>query len=740
MRGLVVLVIAGVFVVGCDAANLGAGDGEDEGGAGVGEERIGLDAPAYLRQCFVSAEEVARDYALQRVYPQLTFSQPLAYVAGPTGAYAYVVERAGQVWRLAADEQRADRTSAIDLTGVVDTSAAEAGLVGLAFSPRFALEPYVYLSYTVTGTPLTSRVVRYHVSADGTFDAASALLIIEVPQPAPEQNGGQVAFGPDGMLYIALGDGGGAGDPYANGQNPQTLLGALLRLDVRPQAPEETGGGRGGGRGGNNQAPVVAPYAIPEGNAFPDGVGGAPEIFAWGFRHVRHFSFDRANGQLWAGDAGQSALDEINQIQAGGNYGWPIKEGTACVAEAPCNEEGLLDPVYAYDRLSGDRSITGGYVYRGNALPELDGRYIFGDVVSGRIWALKPSDTGYAREVLVDSPLAVASFGETQAGELRLVDFNGGGIWRLVSDAPVVDAPDGPPPLLSQTGCFTGPGLSEPVPGLIGYEVAHELWSDDAGKQRYFGLPEGTRFEVGDDGRWTLPPGGVAIKHFDRDDARLETRFITRDVAGSYRFFTYAWLEDGSDATLVPPQGQSDAARDWAYPRENDCTACHSSSAGRTLGFETRQLNGNHIYAQTGRIGHQLATYEAVGFVEPVERVAPLAGRDSEASAAEKARAYLHVNCASCHRAAGPTPVALDVRFDRQLTEMFACDYPAVPRVDIPLTSPRILVPGSAGESMLHARMVRRDRWGMPSVGSSRIDDAGAAWIAEWIDTLASCP
>ncbi len=694
----------------------------------------------YLQQCFGALADVERSYAVERVYSHATFTQPTAFLTGPSGAFIYIAERAGRVWMLPENEETIlPPVLAIDISNVVDAGAPEAGLLGMAFSPRFANEPHVYLSYTVTGDPLRSRVVRYDVAEDGTFDADTAWEILEQPQPAVNNNGGYLAFGPDGMLYISLGDGGGVGDAYEHGQNPDTWLGALLRIDVSRNAVDEHNDGQR--RRLFRRGPPPVRYVIPEGNAFPEGEGGRPEIYAWGLRNVRHFSFDRANGQLWAGEVGQNAFEEVNLIVPGGNFGWPVKEGASCFAEDPCDSRNFIDPVYAYDHLAGDRSITGGYIYRGNALQELEGRYIFGDLSSGRIFALSRSaPSGFVSTLLLDSPLEISGFGETQRGELRLLDFRNGGIWRLAQDGVANETEDGVPATLSETGCFEGPGLREATPGLVGYSVAHELWSDGTSKSRFFGLPPGTRFEVDDAGRWSLPPGGVAIKHFDRDGVRLETRVVTREASGAYRFFTYAWNEAGTDATLVPRIGREDAARDWSYPSEQACTGCHTSSAGRTLGFETRQLNINHRFAQTGLMGHQIATYEAVGFVGPVARLPAFAGRDDDAEVDAKARAYLHVNCASCHRAGGPTPVALDLRFDQSLGAMFACDYPAVARADIPLQSPRIMVPGEPDASMLHARMQRRDRWGMPSIGSARIDEVGAVLVADWIRSLGPCP
>jgi glucose/arabinose dehydrogenase len=307
----------------------------------------------------------------------------------------------------------------VDLTSIV-TDGGERGLLGLAFHPDFASNGEVFLSYTSSPAgSLTSVVARYR-SLDGgrTLDAASGETVLTVPQDFANHNGGHVAFGPDGHLYLGLGDGGSANDPNDRAQDTNNLLGAMLRLDV-------DGG---------------TPYAIPPGNPFAgnpgcvQGFGGAPcpEIFAFGLRNPWRWSFDRETGRLWLGDVGQGAREEIDVIEGGGNYGWRVLEGTRCNSATPaaCAAGGFTDPVWEYGRGDG-QSVTGGVVYRGNRIPGLRGFYLFGDFVSGRIWAL-PVDLSEGATELLASGLAVAAFGQGADGEAWVVDYLGG-LYRIVA-------------------------------------------------------------------------------------------------------------------------------------------------------------------------------------------------------------------------------------------------------------------------------------------------------------------
>jgi glucose/arabinose dehydrogenase len=339
----------------------------------------------------------------------------------------YVNERAG---RVVAIEPDGSLTVFGDLSDRI-AAGGERGLLGLAFHPDYQDNRRLFVDYTRSGAggdEGDTVVAELRASADGaTLDPTTERVLLTVDQPAANHNGGQLAFGPDGYLYIGLGDGGGGGDPFGNGQNPDALLGSILRIDV-DAAPAE-------GKA----------YAIPPDNPFAGG-GGAPEIWAKGVRNPWRFSFDRTTSQIWIGEVGQGAYEEIDRAPAetgGLNYGWPILEGNHCYESATCvPPAGYQPPITEYSHADGC-SVTGGYVYRGTEQPGLGGFYLFGDYCSGNLWAIRadaaaPAGGIVTPQLLLATGLAISSFGEDAAGELFLADLNGGSIYRIT--APLAPA------------------------------------------------------------------------------------------------------------------------------------------------------------------------------------------------------------------------------------------------------------------------------------------------------------
>ncbi len=351
--------------------------------------------------------------ALHPLFAEQRFNQPVALLQSPkVNSSWYVVEKGGRVLRLEGEGREAKSSLFIDLGSRVDAGPMEAGLLGMAFHPAFARNNLIYLSYT-RGRPLTSVLARYKSSDGGrTLDPASEAILLEVPQPHGNHNGGQIAFGPDGYLYYGLGDGGAAGDPRGNGQNTETLLGAMLRLDVDRYTP-------------------YTPYTIPPDNPFVEG-GGRPEIYAWGMRNPWRWSFDRQSGELWVGDVGQNEWEEIDRVVKGDNLGWNVWEGGHCFRADRCRSGGMVMPVAEYSHEFGC-SVTGGYVYRGKAIPALYGHYLYGDFCSGRIWELDSGNIKEGAHILMHSGKRIASFAEDRDGELYLLDYASGRIFRLVA-------------------------------------------------------------------------------------------------------------------------------------------------------------------------------------------------------------------------------------------------------------------------------------------------------------------
>jgi glucose/arabinose dehydrogenase len=334
------------------------------------------------------------------------------YVAQPRDGSGrlFVVEQPGRIKLLAPGS--AVPTGFLDITDRV-LSGGERGLLGLAFHPRFPSNGRFFVNYT--RRPDGATVIAEFRVARGNrnvADPASELMLLLVAQPFPNHNGGMVEFGPDGFLYIGLGDGGAANDPGSRAQNLDELLGKMLRIDVdRPARPG-------------------VPYSSPPSNPFAGAGRGRPEIFALGLRNPWRFSFDRATGELWAGDVGQNAIEEIDVVTVGGNYGWRVFEGTRCTGLGPasCTTPGFVPPVAEYRHTGGRCSITGGYVYRGRAGSLPVGSYVFGDFCSGEIFLLENG----TQRVLIDTRLRIASFGEDEAGEIYVVGLDGT-VHRLVN-------------------------------------------------------------------------------------------------------------------------------------------------------------------------------------------------------------------------------------------------------------------------------------------------------------------
>ncbi len=370
-------------------------------------------------------------FSLQLEFPNLMFINPVAMLQAPGDATRwFVVEQAGEVRVFENNPAVTVGSSFVDITDrVID--GGELGLLGMAFHPSFPADARVYLSYTNDDVSLglVSRISEFTTPDVGlTLDPSSEQVLLTIVQPESNHNGGGIAFGPDGFLYIGMGDGGGANDEHGtigNGQLLTTLLGKMLRIDIS-------------GTTGTflYQIPADNPFA---GNALcgTDGTGtdDCPEIYAVGFRNPWRWSFDRESGELWVGDVGQSALEEVSRVELGLNYGWRCFEGTLDTGMDCGSPAATEPPVAEYDNPTVGIAVTGGYVYRGLAIPDLEGRYVFGDFGSGRIWSI-PADTQPTLTMTssdsLESGLSISSFAEDNDGELYVVHY-GGTLHRVVA-------------------------------------------------------------------------------------------------------------------------------------------------------------------------------------------------------------------------------------------------------------------------------------------------------------------
>lgn len=623
--------------------------------------------------------------------------------------------------------------------------SGEQGLLGMAFHPDYANNGEIYLYYSTLTPTQRSNISRFTFVNNNWQEE----IILSIRQPFGNHNGGNILFGPnDGYLYIGLGDGGSGGDPQGHGQNRLTLLGSMLRIDVDNSTP----------------------YSIPADNPYfgntlcsdPDIVTNTefcPEIYAYGLRNPWRWSFDRVSHELWLGDVGQGRVEEIDVIENGQNYGWVVMEGSECYSSnsTTCNANSdYILPVAEYSHNGGGASVVGGYVYRGNnsELAFLYGSYLFADTYSGQIWRTIKQGNSYTTTPLFDSNLIIYSLAESLDGEVFVLSPNGSGtgnnIYKFTpvsNPAPVSPIPD----LLSNTGCFNSTSPLIPAAGVIPYDIITPLWSDNAEKERYFAIPDGSQISLTSDGDFDFPTGTVLIKNFYLNDKPIETRLLMRhnDYWGGY---SYEWQYDTNgnpvDAQLLDDElTKMIDGQNWLYPSGSQCFECHTQAANISLGLESLQLNRDFTYQLTGRTENQLTTYWGIGLfsntLTDAHRNSKLYSiNDGTANNELRAKSYLHANCAHCHQPNGNAPTPLDLRFATPLSEMNACDLDPL-EGDLGINGIKILDPLGdflQPNSVMNTRMESLDTdTRMPPLGTEIVDDTALFVLKSWIDGLSGC-
>ncbi|HBP23528.1 MAG TPA: hypothetical protein DEA08_37835, partial [Planctomycetes bacterium] len=721
---------AGWVVAGCDGGSSGGGGApatSPTAAFGLEQRQIvsGLALPTSSSS---GGSSGGGTLAPRQAFTRISFAQPIGITYLPDGSDRLVViEQRGRALVFANDDAVSTSSVFLDISARV-TSGGEEGLLGIAFDPDYRTSGYVYVHYSASG-PRRSVISRFSTIATDRADPSSEVVLLEVNQPFSNHNGGMLAFGADRMLYVALGDGGSGGDPQGHGQNTQTLLGSILRIDPH---------------GGT-------PYGIPADNPLV-GQTGRDEIWAWGLRNPWRFSFDRQTGELYVGDVGQSTAEEVGLAARGDNLGWKVFEG----AGAFDNPGGLSaasfrQPLVSYGRSLG-ATVVGGHVYRGTQGPALAGTYVYGDFVSGRVWALTRDSSGaVATNVQIGQIKSVTSFGETEGGELLAVSYDGS-VWRIDASggAPAPSSPSAFPRRLSDTGLFTNVQTLEPSAGVIEYEVNVSFWSDGAHKRRWLALPGSSQIGFSRDGDWTFPLGTVAVKHFELDTSsgrqRIETRVLYQSNANTWTGLSYRWNSAQTDADLVDAAGanvsvspSNGAAFTYRIPSRNECARCHTAAAGHVLGLDTRQLNRTFAYSN-GVTDNQLRAFDHVGLFSssPGDAGAlPSHPQLSDAGASDeaRARAYLAVNCAQCHLPGGPAPGGLDLRATTANGATNLLDV-APSEGDLGLTNARRVAPGSKERSVLWERLRRSDATRMPPIGRAVTDSGAVDLIGRWIDGL----
>ena len=692
------------------------------------------------------------DYEVEKAFPNLDFGnqRPIQLTAVPGDSKRVVVMcQEGRVHRFSNQFDVSKTDVFLDITDRVSRSGNEEGLLGFAFHPSFESNGELYVCYSAAGPKIL--VSRFHIAADRdeSVDPGSEEILLAVDQPFRTQNGGSIEFGPDGFLYIGLGDGGSSNDPQYHGQNLGTLHGSILRIDV-DHAGDDTA------------------YAIPKDNPFVDDEMARDEIWAYGFRNVWRLAFDRQTGQLWAGDVGQNRFEEINLIKRGGNYGWSEMEGTTffefetewefppkSMDDLAAERDRYEAPVAHYYHSEG-RAVVGGKVYHGSKLPDLVGAYLYADFATGNVWALRHNGNAVTSDIkLCNSGLPIAGFGEDGTGEIYLCSFDGH-IYRLKAIPERATADRRFPSKLSETGLFESTPDLKPIAGVIPYSVNVPLWSDHAIKERYLALPSGGSIGFSESETWELPAGAVVMKTFSMDltrgvpttRQRLETRLLVHTQSG-WEGYTYIWNDDQDDAWLIDasltlpldietPDGP--VHQTWYVPSRSDCNACHTDSAKFVLSVNTRQLNRIHDYPDGP--ANQLVRLNELGVFKQALPKAPEALQaypewsSSNADNDRLARAYLDVNCAFCHAPGGPGNSPIDLRFHTPENRMGVIGRPARGTRFAGLPASALVSAGRPQDSELIRRMELRGPGQMPVLATFIPDKKALAIVEDWINEI----
>lgn len=692
-------------------------------------------------------------YLTEVAFPGIRFDEPLNAAAEPDGKRLFVAQRDGKIFSFINSPASKQADLVLDVGRMT---------YGMTLHPQFKENGYLYVVSIIDPAqelPEGTLLTRYQVTSRNPPRAKKSSETILMKWPSGGHNGGCLRFGPDGYLYIATGDASGIADERQTGQDISDLVGAILRIDVDQQSKE-------------------LPYRIPDDNPFVGTSGARGEIWAFGLRQAWKFSFDQKSKTLWAGEIGQDLWESIHIIKKGANYGWSIQEGRHPFRPERKQGPGPIETSIVEHPHSDFRSITGGYVYWGSRLPELQGAYLYADYDTGKIWMLRYDGTQVTENrELTDTNLRIVEFSQDDTGEVYFVDHIGGQLHQLVHNPKQGEKSDFPHKL-SETGLFTSTTELTPTPGLIPYSVNSPLWSDDAIKERYLALPGDSQIGYNDvpypqpapgaPRGWKFPDGTVAVKTFSLEmekgnpatARRLETRILhlqqtpgTDEVGDQvWRGYTYVWNEDQTDAELLDAAGKdvtftiADSAapggkreQTWHFPSRAECTMCHTMPAKYVLGLDTLQLNRDHNYG--GVVANQLATFAHLGlFKEPLPNAPDKLPRlpdytDETADLNGRARAYLHSNCSHCHRKWGGGNASFQL--------LATLDLPETGTIGVrpnhgsfELREPSILTPGDPERSMIYYRMTLLGLGRMPHIASTVKDEAAIKLMGDWIRKL----
>lgn len=654
--------------------------------------------------------EEPKPFIAEKTFAQVVMNNTVEMVAMPGARRFVAVERQGKIWTFADSPDLAQNTLLIDLKA---THPKMHSAYGIALHPKWKENGFVYLCYAHgEGEPDGTKLSRFKLAPQDppVLDPASEMILLTWRSGG--HNGASIQFGPDGMLYVSTGDATAPSPPDSlnTGQDISDFLSSILRIDVDH---EENG----------------KPYRIPPDNPFVKTPKAMPEIWAFGFRNPWKISFD-AKGRLWCGDVGWELWEMIHLVQRGGNHGWSAYEASQPIKPETQRPEPIIPPVAAHPHTEA-ASITGGYVYHGSRFPELRDAYIYGDYETGKIWALWHDGRQVTRrEEIADTPHRISTFGLSDDGEIYWMDYQDRKvtlIYRLARN-PAVGKPSQFPHKLSETGLFTDTAKQAPAPGVLPFEIAEPMWQDGATATRFLALPEGKPITM--DRKVAVWPVGSVLARtvtWPETKQRIETQLLHYD-GETWNGYSYRWNAQNTDAELVGADGEEFTVQKqpWRIHGRAECARCHNNWSGFALGVQPDQL------VSLG--GKPPAEVLDAAFLAQLKRHL-VSSCDEAASLEDRARSWLHANCAHCHRRHGGGSVQLMVNYDLPTAETLMVNEKPV-RGDLGLADAHVIRPGRPEHSVLLARIARSGAGHMPMIGAREVDQHGFALLWEWIASL----
>jgi putative heme-binding domain-containing protein len=692
----------------------------------------------------IGSPEPPYPYVFRRAFPGLKFDKPVYMIPEPGTDRIFVLQYPNGLVFAFQDNPKATESKQILRFPVRKDQTCEC--LSIIFHPNYVKNRQVFIFANV----------RLREGPNGQRDEKNQIWRFKVGTTPPYailpdsgekiidwssagHDGGDMGFGPDGDLYITAGDGTTGSDPDITGQDITDLRASILRIDVDHPDPGK-------------------PYGIPKDNPFLHIPKARPEIWAFGVRAPWRMSFDPPTGNLWVGDVGQDLWEMIHLIKKGGNYGWSVMEGShPFYPERKIGPAPISPPIVEHHH-SEARSITGGFVYHGKRLPELDNHYLYCCYQTGTVWGFRYENGKVLdHQVLADSTYNCATWGRDHANELYLVALSGE-IFQLDRNPRTKEAASNFPALLSQTGIFESVADQKPAPGVIPYSVNAPGWHDGASITRLLGVPNDDTINATTARGWEFQDGALAaqtlsleMEHGNPASRKLiETRVMTRQ-GGEWAGYSYEWNDDQTDARLVPKEGAERKFRirdagaaggsrqqTWRFLARAECMVCHSRAANFVLGLSTLQMNRP---SESAPGENQLALLQQHRYLMPSLSSSPdKLGRlvdpyDHRAALEPRVRSYLHANCSQCHVADGGGNARMELEFTTARDKMGVIGVvPLQGKFDIP--EAELIAPGDPFRSVMLYRLSKLGGGRMPQVGSSVVDRDAVNLFHDWIVSL----